>query len=57
MYGWTWEVLEEMGLQKWAAIFRFAEFPLSDLYKYAGTLFEDAVWFRPDQQNPVRLFG
>lgn len=51
---WTREVLEEERLTKWAGIFRFGSVSFGDLYQRLP--FGERVWFRPDQEQPVRLF-
>lgn len=50
---WTMEVLGELKLP-WAELFRF--YGLS-FRVYESTPFGKAVWFRPDQESPVDLFG
>ena len=50
---WTRQVLEELHLQDWADVFRFASLEFDNLYDL--TLFEKPVWFRPDPPTPVAL--
>ena len=50
---WTRQVLEELRLQDWADVFRFASVEFDKLYDL--TLFEKPVWYRPDSPTPVRL--
>lgn len=52
---WTKEALKETGRESWGQIFRFHSLALRDIYKSA--LFEDKAWYRPDQEQPVGLFG
>lgn len=52
---WTQEVLKEQRKEAWASVFRFGSVSVEDMYE--GTLFEKAVWYRPDQAAPVGLFG
>ncbi len=56
MNAWTREVLGELGLESWAAIFRFAAVEFEHLYGSIGALFEEPVWYRPDAPlTPVPL--
>jgi hypothetical protein len=56
MNAWTREVLGELGLQSWAAIFRFTAVEYEHLYGSVGTLFAEPVWYRPDSPTtPVPL--
>jgi hypothetical protein len=50
---WTSQVLEELHLQDWADVFRFASLEFDKLYDL--TLFEKPVWYRPDSPTPVAL--
>jgi hypothetical protein len=50
---WTGEVLEELGKQNWAGVFRFASLDFKDLFDLA--LFEKAVWYRPDFPTPLTI--
>ena len=52
---WTMEALREAGREDWAPVFRFCSLSFGDIY--ASPLFEGRVWYRPDQSEPVRLFG
>jgi hypothetical protein len=54
---WTMEVLRELQLPQWAALFRFTAIEFDSLYAEASGLFEDAVWLRPDQKERVGLFA
>ena len=54
---WAQEVLQDMQKANWASIFRFSSVSLNDVYKTSGLLFEGPVWYRPDQPEPVALFG
>src|SRR5262249_50293301 len=57
MATWTQEVLAELKLNGWEGIFRFTSVDFDTLYQDAQALFEQPVWYRPDQERPVRLFG
>jgi hypothetical protein len=49
MNAWTREVLRELGLESWAAIFRFTAVEFENLYGSVSALFgEEPVWYRPD---------
>jgi hypothetical protein len=50
---WTGEVLAELRLTSWAAIFRFCSLTHEEIY--TTPLFQDPLWFRPDSEIPVRL--
>ncbi len=56
MHTWTREVLAELNLKSWGAIFRFAGVEFDTLYEQAASLFEEPVWVRPDIKEQVRLF-
>ena len=51
---WTKEVLEEMGIPEWGAVFRFHALALDEMYH--GAFFEEPVWYRPDRRSPSALF-
>jgi Replication-relaxation len=53
MMAWTREVLEELGKQTWAGIFRYSSLVLEKMYDQA--LFEKPVWHRIDSASPVPL--
>jgi hypothetical protein len=56
MNAWTREVLRELGLESWAAIFRFTAVEFENLYGSVGALFAEPVWYRPDLPvTPVPL--
>jgi hypothetical protein len=55
MQSWTMEVLKELKKENWAQVFRFHSLSLDEIYELQ--IFEDAVWYRPDMQKPVGLFG
>jgi Replication-relaxation len=57
MATWTQEVLTELDLPSWEAIFRFTAISLDTLYDDIPSLLEEAVWYRPDPSQPVPLFG
>ena len=57
MAAWTQSVLAELGLQEWGVIFRFAAISFDTLYADIPTLLEKPVWYRPDEADPVPLFG
>jgi hypothetical protein len=50
---WTREVLEELGKNNWAGVFRFASVDFKGLFDLA--LFEKPVWIRPDSPTPRTL--
>ena len=55
---WTWEVLSELKMERWAGIFRFTSTVYETLYEDAQTLFEKPVWYRPDSPTTaVPLLG
>ena len=51
---WTREVLEDMHLESWAEVFRFHPLAIEDIY--STPVFDEAVWYRPDQRTALRLF-
>jgi hypothetical protein len=53
---WTQQVLAELNLNSWGAIFRFSSVEFDTLFNDAPSLFEEPVWLRPDTKEPVRLF-
>ena len=53
MTAWTQDVLEELGGQSWARIFRFTSLVLEEVY--AQGIFDHPVWYRPDTTSPVPL--
>jgi hypothetical protein len=55
MQGWTMEVLKELKKENWAQVFRFRSLSLEEVYKLR--IFEEAVWYRPNSEKPVGLFG
>jgi protein involved in plasmid replication-relaxation len=57
MAAWTREVLSELKMERWAGIFRFTPAVYETLYEDAQTLFETPVWYRPDADAPLALFG
>jgi hypothetical protein len=54
---WTHELLTELGLQTWAAIFRFTAVAFDTLYDHSQRIFEQPVWYAPDSPVPIPLFG
>lgn len=54
MCAWTMKVLKELRIETWAQVFRFAGVSLEKMYE--GAVFEEPVWYRPDEEKPVRLF-
>ena len=52
---WIAELLKDMRLESWAGVFRVASVEFGALYDNA--LFEGEVWYRPDSNTAVRLFG
>ena len=52
---WTMEALREAHRVDWAGVFRITSLSFGEIY--ASPLFEGRVWYRPDQDTPVRLFG
>lgn len=52
---WTMEALKDAGREDWASVFRVCSLFFGDIY--ASPLFDGRVWYRPDQSEPVRLFG
>jgi hypothetical protein len=54
MCAWIAELLREMRLGDWYRVFKVANIEFGRLYDNA--LFEDEVWYRPDQEQAVRLF-
>jgi hypothetical protein len=57
MAAWTREVLAELKMERWAGLFRFTSVIYETLYEDAHTIFEKPVWYRPDQDRTVGLFG
>lgn len=54
MCKWTYELLQEMRMEEWASIFRFASINWKELYQ--AHLFDESVWFKPGAQTPLMLF-
>jgi Replication-relaxation len=54
MCAWIAELLREMRLGDWYRVFKVTSIEFGRLYDNA--LFEDEVWYRPDQEQAVRLF-
>ena len=54
MCAWTMEVLKELGKESWASVFRFVGVSLEEILE--AKLFEERVWYRPDQEKAVGLF-
>ena len=54
MCAWTKEVLVKTHREKWGSVFRFCSLCLEEIYK--SHLFEESVWYRPDQDKPMGLF-
>ena len=52
---WIQELLKEMRLEDWAGVFRVASVEFQHLYD--NSLFEEEVWYRPDQEKAVPLFS
>ena len=55
MCTWIMELLREMRMTEWAGVFRVASIEFANLYDNA--LFEAEVWYRPDSDKAVGLFG
>ena len=55
MCAWTMEVLKELGKESWASVFRFVGVSLEEILE--AKLFEERVWYRPDQEKAVGLFA
>lgn len=49
------EVLQELGKESWASIFRVCSVVPDELY--STPLFDAPIWYRPDSPTPVRLFS
>jgi hypothetical protein len=56
MNSWTEEVLQELKLKNWAALFRFTAIEFATLYDQAASLFEEPVWLMPYTKEKVGLF-
>jgi hypothetical protein len=52
---WTMEALRDTGRKSWAQVFRFCSVGLQDIYHLS--LFDAPLWYRPDLERPVKLFG
>ena len=52
---WAREALMEANKESWASLFRFGSVAFEKVYD--GSLFEDAVWYRPGSETPVGLFA
>ena len=57
MATWAQRVLTELELENWGVIFRFTAISLDTLFTDMPTLLEAPVWYRPDNAEPVPLFG
>jgi hypothetical protein len=55
MCSWIMELLKERKLENWAGNFRVASIEFGKLYD--NSLFEEAVWYRPDSPKPLSLFA
>jgi hypothetical protein len=54
MCAWTQDVLADLHLESWAAIFRFTSLQFDELY--STPIFSAPLWYRPDSPTPVPLF-
>jgi hypothetical protein len=52
---WIRELLKEMRLEEWAGVFKVASVEFQNIYD--NSLFEEEVWYRPDQEKAVPLFS
>jgi hypothetical protein len=52
---WTGEVLKEEGKEDWGKVFRFCSVAYGDIYE--TPIFDGDIWYRPDKERPVKLFG
>ena len=52
---WIRELLKEMRLEEWAGMFKVASVEFQNIYD--NSLFEEEVWYRPDQEKAVPLFS
>ena len=43
--------------EQWASLFRFATVEYMTMYEQTHTLFEERVWYKPDDFEPVALFN
>lgn len=48
------QVLTDLHLESWAAIFRFTSLQFDELY--STPIFSELVWYRPDSPTPIPLF-
>lgn len=55
MTTWTREVLAEKNMQSWSSLFYFGSLIFDEIYD--TEFFTDALWFRPDLDNPIGLFA
>jgi hypothetical protein len=55
MCQWTREVLREQRKENWAGVFRFRSVEFEKIYQSA--LFEAPLWYRPDSDTPMPLWG
>ena len=55
MCKWIMELLKDMRMESWAGVFKVASVEFPTLYD--NSLFEGDVWYRPDAEQAVRLFG
>lgn len=53
MCRWSIDTLNEMGLESWASILRFAAVERKEMY--TTPLFDGRVWRRPDSDSPLAL--
>jgi Replication-relaxation len=53
MRGWTMEILEEMDMENWASILKFATVVRKEMYN--APLLDGTVWRRPDSDTSVAL--
>ena len=51
---WAMEVLKELRKEAWTPFFRFGSILYSEMY--GGEVFEEAMWYPPGSEMPVRLF-
>ena len=51
---WIHELHKEMRLEDWTNVFKVASIEFQNIYD--RSLFEKAVWYKPDSSTAVRLF-
>lgn len=55
MCTWTQEVLADLHMENWSAIFRISSLQFDELY--STPIFSEPLWYKPDSLSPIPLFA